>query len=281
MAFEWFRTLADAAPVIIWFAGPDKQSTYFNRRWLDFTGRPIDRELGDGWVDVVHPDDLDEWLGTFRRAFDARQEFVIECRARRYDGTYRWHRNHGTPVHRSDGSFLGYVGGVVDVTDRRQAEHRCEQVVEHAEQTLFAIGLAATGAISASVTPDVTAPSIDALSQVANLAQTGAQRLRETIARTTSADRFARHPRPILLRAVGQFSRGTGRKVELVLSGDDQALNANTLDALCLTVHGALTAMARRSRAESFLVGVHIEPKRMSVCVQDDAGRSVRHLVDV
>src|SRR5438552_8252443 len=180
-ALEWFRTLADATPVMIWFSGPDKQSTYFNQRWLEFTGRSLDRELGDGWADVVHPDDRARCLATYQQAFEARSEFEMECRARRHDGVYRWHLNRGTPVHAVDGSFLGFIGGCIDVTDRRQADTHRLEVLEHAQQTFFAIGLTAVSAVPAARCPEpaAVAPSAKALLRVALLAKTGAQHVRD------------------------------------------------------------------------------------------------------
>src|SRR5215471_1402446 len=83
-----FRTLAEAAPVMIWASGPDKLCTYVNRPFLDFTGRPIDAELGSGWAEGVHPDDVARCLATYHEAFDNRQPFRMEYRLLRYDGVY-------------------------------------------------------------------------------------------------------------------------------------------------------------------------------------------------
>lgn len=128
-ALEWFRIMADAAPVMIWFSGTDKRSTYFNKRWLEFTGRTLDQELGVGWVEVVHPDDALQCLSTYTEAFDARRDFEIEGRALRHDGCYRWHLNRGRPMVAPDGTFLGYVGTVIDVTDRKRAEAQREELL--------------------------------------------------------------------------------------------------------------------------------------------------------
>ncbi len=117
-----FRTLADAAPVLIWMAGPDRFAWYFNRGWLAFTGRDLDRELGDGWVDDVHPDDLPECLESYRAAFVARRPFELEYRLRRHDGVYRWLLDRGTPLPPVGGEFVGYIGSCIDITERRAAE---------------------------------------------------------------------------------------------------------------------------------------------------------------
>jgi PAS domain S-box-containing protein len=117
-----FRRMADAAPVMVWMSGPDKRCTYFNRHWLEFTGRPLQREVGDGWSEGVHADDLPRCLGEYGRAFDARQAFRMEYRLRRSDGEYRWVLDTGVPRFESDGAFEGYIGSCIDITDQKRVE---------------------------------------------------------------------------------------------------------------------------------------------------------------
>jgi PAS domain S-box-containing protein len=123
-----FRLMADTAPVMVWMSGPDKRCMYFNKGWLEFTGRPIERELGDGWVENVHPDDLASCLEIYSAAFDARKDFIMEYRLRRADGEYRWIWDTGVPRFEASGYFAGYIGSCKDITDRKQTEDSLREI---------------------------------------------------------------------------------------------------------------------------------------------------------
>jgi PAS domain S-box-containing protein len=117
-----FRNMADTAPVMIWMADINKSATYFNQQWLDFTGRAIEQETGSGWTAGIHPLDVDGAMKMFDAAFDSREPFRMEYRLRRYDGSYRWVIDSGTPRFSAEGDFLGYIGSSVDITDRKESE---------------------------------------------------------------------------------------------------------------------------------------------------------------
>jgi two-component system sensor kinase FixL len=134
-----FRAMADAAPVMIWMAGRDKLCTYFNRSWLDFTGRTAEQELGNGWTEGVHPADFDRCVRIYGDAFDARQEFVMEYRLRRGDGEYRWVLDSGAPRLEADGTFLGYIGSAFDITDLKRGEERMRLAVEAAPNAMVMV----------------------------------------------------------------------------------------------------------------------------------------------
>jgi two-component system sensor kinase FixL len=125
-----FRTMADTAPVMIWMSGTDKLCTFFNKGWLDFTGRPLEQELGNRWAEGVHREDFERCFEVYVNSFDTRQLFTMEYRLRRSDGAYRWVLDSGAPRFASDGTFLGYIGSCIDITDRKQAQDRFRLVVE-------------------------------------------------------------------------------------------------------------------------------------------------------
>jgi PAS domain S-box-containing protein len=124
---ERFRNMADVAPVMIWILGADKKSTYFNKQWLDFTGRPIDKELGDGWAEGIHPEDYNRALQICSQSFEERKQFELEFRIRRKDGEYRWIYDTGTPLFSPDHVFLGYIGSAIDITERKESEVELHQ----------------------------------------------------------------------------------------------------------------------------------------------------------
>jgi PAS domain S-box-containing protein len=119
---ERFRLVANTAPVLIWMSGPDKLRNYFNQPWLEFTGRPIEAELGNGWAKGVHPEDLRGCMDTYANAFERRESFKMQYRLRRNDGEYRWVFDIGVPRFDSNGSFVGYIGSCNDITERKRAE---------------------------------------------------------------------------------------------------------------------------------------------------------------
>jgi len=122
-----FRIAADATPVMIWMSGVDKLCTFINKPWLELTGRTPDQDIGNGWTEGVHPDDLQKCLKTYAEAFDARQQFVMEYRLRRHDGEYRWISDTGGPRHDNQGNFAGYIGTCLDITQQKQAEQTARE----------------------------------------------------------------------------------------------------------------------------------------------------------
>lgn len=117
-----FRMMANTAPMMVWMSSDDKLRTFFNRSWLEFTGRSLELDLGEGWVESVHAEDAEKCLHTYTTAFALRESFRMEYRLRRFDGQYRWIFDEGAPRYKPDGSFAGYIGSCLDFTERKAAE---------------------------------------------------------------------------------------------------------------------------------------------------------------
>jgi len=115
-----FRLLADHAPVMLWMSGLDGLCEFFNATWLNFTGRSLEQERGNGWAEGVHPDDFQDCMDHYLNAFVARRAFRMEYRLRRADGRYRWILDQGTPRYGPNEAFEGFIGSCVDITDMRE-----------------------------------------------------------------------------------------------------------------------------------------------------------------
>src|SRR5262249_37934883 len=150
-----FRNMADAAPVMIWVTDTDRDFTFFNKNWLDFTGSTLENGLGNSWTEVVHPDDLERCLVTFCSSFDAREEFHIERRLRRADGEYRWVLCTGVPRFAPDGVFAGYTGSDIDVTDQKITEATLRRSLD---QIAHVNRVSALGELAASIAHELSQP---------------------------------------------------------------------------------------------------------------------------
>jgi PAS domain S-box-containing protein len=124
-----FRVMADTAPVLLWIADTDGLCKFFNQPWLAFTGRTMEMEIGNGWAEGVHPEDFQTCMDTYMNAFVAREPFRMEYRLRRADGEYRWVLDTGVPMRAPEGTFSGYIGSCVDVTEFRAARDELDRKV--------------------------------------------------------------------------------------------------------------------------------------------------------
>lgn len=132
---ERFRVLADSAPVMLWLSGIDKVGYFFNKGWLDFTGRTMEQESNEGWLENIHPDDYEKTLAIFNTTFEKRKEFQTEYRLKRHDGEYRWIVDKAVPRYTTDGIFLGYVGSCMDVHEQKNFANEIEgKVIARTEE---------------------------------------------------------------------------------------------------------------------------------------------------
>jgi len=130
---ERFRIMADSAPVLLWMSDANALCTFFNKPWLDFTGRTLEQERGNGWTEGVHPEDKERCLATYMAAFNAHQNFRMEYRLKRGNGEYGWLLDTGVPRFTPSGSFVGYIGSCIDITEHKQAEIKLRDSKEIAE----------------------------------------------------------------------------------------------------------------------------------------------------
>lgn len=139
-----FRTMADTAPVLIWMSDAAGQRTYFNRPWLEFTGRSLGEESGNGWIEDLHPEDIDPYHGRFHSALSSRESFTVVYRLRRADGEYRWVLDTGVPRVAPEGNFAGYIGSGIDITRRKETEDTQQFLLEAARLLASSLDLEAT-----------------------------------------------------------------------------------------------------------------------------------------
>ena len=125
------RRLANAVPALLWVTDPEGRCTFLNQGWYDYTGQTERGALGFGWLDATHPDDRDRSRQLFLAANERRESFQFDYRLRRHDGTYRWALDSGRPRFDEDGTFLGFIGSVIEIDDRKRAE----QALQASQQT--------------------------------------------------------------------------------------------------------------------------------------------------
>ena len=113
-----YKTIVETAPNLIWRSGLDAKCYYFNKTWLDFTGRTYEQEYGDGWAEGVHPDDFDRCLKIYLENFEKKTAFEMEYRLLRHDGVYRWIDDRGVPAVDENGEFTGFIGSCLDVSEK-------------------------------------------------------------------------------------------------------------------------------------------------------------------
>ncbi len=149
---QHFRTLANHGPALIWISGPDGMCSYFNEPWLAFTGRTLEQESGRGWMEGMHPDDRSWCIDIVTGALARREPFSMAFRLLRRDGEYRWILDDGAPRYDTRGTFLGYIGHCLDVTEQRRMGEALREAAEKKEKIFYAaptgIGVVTNGILT-------------------------------------------------------------------------------------------------------------------------------------
>lgn len=123
---EMFQTMADNVPAMIWMSGTDKFNDYFNKAWLGFTGRTLEKEANEGWLESVHPEEVSTCIETYNRCYREQKGFYTEYRLRRHDGEYRWIADHSVPRFSLDGVFQGFISACIDIDDQKRFREKIQ-----------------------------------------------------------------------------------------------------------------------------------------------------------
>jgi PAS domain S-box-containing protein len=127
LTHQEYMTIVEQAPIMIWRANLSTECDYFNQTWQAFTGRSLEQEVGNGWAEGVHAEDMEQCLQIYLASFEKREVFEMEYRLKRHDGEYRWIFDRGVPFHDEQGEFAGYIGSCVDITETVQARKLLEE----------------------------------------------------------------------------------------------------------------------------------------------------------
>jgi len=284
-----FRLMADTAPVLIWRSGIDKACDFFNKPWLDFRGRTLEQEEGAGWQDGVHPDDCAACVETYVKAFDAREPFRMEYRLQRADGEYRWVLDIGVPRHDETGRFAGYIGSLIDITERKEIEGRNQDLAgllltvqeeersriardlhDDVSQQLAAVAIRLSG-LKNKVSKRGAEPEIDAT--IATL-QEG------TTALADSVRNLSHQLHPNVLEHVGLVATlrrhcadiEANHNLKVIFSAEDPLDSLSPEVALCLfrVAQEALTNIVRHARASTISVQLGVTKEGIELQVDDD-----------
>ena len=278
-----FRLVANTAPVLIWMSGTDNLCNYFNQPWLDFTGRSLEEELGDGWTEGVHAEDVERSLNTADEAFARREPFEVQYRLKRHDGEYRWILDTGVPRFNPDGTFAGYIGSCMDITERKLAEEAMatigRRLIEAHEEERTWIGRELHDDINQRLA--LLAVELDQLTQHAN--REVSERVRHAQERITQIARDVQrlshrlHSSKLeylgLARAANSFCKELSEqtKVEVDFSHEDVPRTLPKEVSLCLfrVLQEALQNAVKYSGVSHFKVDLRGTPESIELTVAD------------
>jgi PAS domain S-box-containing protein len=283
-----FRVITDASPIMVWMSGTDKLCYYFNKGWLDFVGRTLEQERGNGWAENVHPVDFDRCLQIYVSSFDARRPFEMEYRLRHHTGQYRWILDRAVPRYTPDGTFEGYVGGCLDIHDQKEAAEKvriadetlrlmkvqdeerrriARELHDSAGQTLTVLGLALAQLVYRA---EVIAPE---LAKEGKEIEGVVQQLHREI-RTTS---YLLHP-PLLdecglASAVNWYVEGLGQRsgiaINLDIAENLGRLPSDVELAIFRLVQECLTNIHRHSGSKAASIRIFVDAESLHAEVSD------------
>jgi PAS domain S-box-containing protein len=302
-----FVVMADAAPVMMWMADADAQRTFLNKPWLEFTGRSLSDEVGDGWVEGVHEEDRGSCVDTYLAAFRERHPFEIEYRLRRADGEFRWVIDRGAPRREVDGRFAGYIGACVDVTALKQSEARlreseaqlrrlaarfesaqererasvARELHDELGQSLTALKLEMARTVPELLKQGISHDAIDRLQSMIGTLDTAQETVR----------RLATSLRPPALDHLGlaaaielegaALARRTGIRCRVVGNRRVAKLDGIQTTAVFRIVQEALTNVVRHADASAITISINGTARSTSVKIRDNGrGMAAKQMTD-
>ena len=132
-----FRQLSDAVPAFVWVTNGDGSLAYFNSRWYEYTGLTVEQSMGTGWVQALHPDDVDRVLQCWNTARAEATPYVVECRYRSAAGEYRWYMARALPASDGEGRVTRWFGTSTDVEDAKRAEDKLRKANAELEEFAY------------------------------------------------------------------------------------------------------------------------------------------------
>ena len=293
---QHFHVMADTAPVMVWRTGPDKLCDFVNKPWLEFRGRTFEQERGTGWIEGVHPEDREYVSRMSDDAFARREPFRSEYRAQRADGQYRWLLATGVPRQLAGGTFAGYIGSCIDITDRKTTEQALQaneaklranhEEIRDLAGRLITAQEAERARIARELHDDIgqqVAVLTIELALLERAKQEEAERLAEealararAIARSVQDLSYRLHPAK--LRLLGLIPALDALLDELSRNGIDVRFTHETVPStlpsdvtLCLfrVVQEGLQNALKHSRAHQVLVHLHGGPDELALSIVD------------
>jgi len=273
-----FRMMADTAPVMVWMSAPDDGSTFFNKRWLEFTGRTLEEEAGQGWFDGVHAQDHLRCRETYRVAHEQRQPFTMEYRLRRADGTYRWMLDTGVPRFESDGTLSGYIGSCIDLTERKEMEDELRKTLKERESLLREVhhrvknNLQVISSLLNLQMASIKDPQIVQLFRECQIRISAIALLHETLHRSNDLSHInmVEYMRTLTGHLFRSYGVDNG-KIRLVLNVDDVELDVDTV----LTCGLIIDELVSNCLKHAFLNG-HPGQIAIDLCAHDDQTYTLR-----
>ncbi|MBW4622663.1 MAG: PAS domain S-box protein [Cyanosarcina radialis HA8281-LM2] len=274
---DFYLALFDSLPGMIWRAGLDAKCDYFNQAWLDFTGRTLDREMGDGWLEGIHPDDLERCANTYRQAFQVRQPFNMEYRLRDRAGEYRWISDTGRPFDDLNGNFSGYIGFCYDLTTHKQAEEAsilaernrmAREIHDTLAQAFTGIALQVEAVSRMSIA--LSEPAQVSLIQIYDLARSGLSEARRSV-KALRPQLLEKGDLPsAIARFVAKMNASASSPLVYRVVGEPYPLPLEVENNLLRIGQEAATNAIKHAKAEEISIELIYEPSRCILQIKDN-----------